>query len=244
MAGTVVCGARLVALMKSRRLMQPSEASAVRHAAQNIAREVWRDGMIWLLCFVAAALVSPFKSKLRLEAENAALRHQLIVLRRRLQGRVQLTNHDRWFFIQLYRWFPSILKVLTIIRPRALAQGRLSQLLALWRLIIEAECNGGATETGQRGPLSLLRKYFFERIAVEAISGAPDPCNRWPRISARALFAAGVVPPGRIRPILAAGVCAPPFKGSRSGYIAQSAHCANAPVVKTSDVKDAATSVL
>jgi hypothetical protein len=30
--------------------------------------------------------------------------------------RVRLTNNDRWFFIQLYRWFPSILKVLTIIR--------------------------------------------------------------------------------------------------------------------------------
>jgi hypothetical protein len=31
-------------------------------------------------------LASPFKSKLRLEAENAVLRHQLIVLRRRLHG--------------------------------------------------------------------------------------------------------------------------------------------------------------
>jgi hypothetical protein len=69
--------------------------------------------MIGLLCFVLAVLASPFKSKLRLEAENAVFRHQLIVLRRRLHGRVQLTNHDRWFFIQLSRWFPSILKVLT-----------------------------------------------------------------------------------------------------------------------------------
>jgi hypothetical protein len=33
------------------------------------------------------------------------LRHQLNVVRRRLSGRVQLTNNDRWFFIQLYRWF-------------------------------------------------------------------------------------------------------------------------------------------
>ena len=89
--------------------------------------------MIGLLCFALAVLASPFKSKLRLEAENAVLRHQLIVLKRRLHGRVRLTNNDRWFFIQLYRWFPSILKVLTIIRPdaRALAQGRLSLLLAL-----------------------------------------------------------------------------------------------------------------
>jgi hypothetical protein len=35
-----------------------------------------------------AAAASPFKSKIRLEAENAALRHQLIVLRRKLRGRV------------------------------------------------------------------------------------------------------------------------------------------------------------
>ena len=88
--------------------------------------------MIGLLCFALAVLALPFKSKLRLEAENAVLRHQLNVVRRRLPGRVRLTNHDRWFFIQLYRWFPSILRVLTIIRDaRALAQGRLSLVLAL-----------------------------------------------------------------------------------------------------------------
>jgi hypothetical protein len=45
----------------------------------------------------------PFKSKMRLEAENAVLRHQLIVLRRKLRGRVQFANSDRWFFVQLYR---------------------------------------------------------------------------------------------------------------------------------------------
>src|ERR1700737_55523 len=54
--------------------------------------------MIGLFCFVLAVLASPFKSKLRLEAENAVLRHQLNVLRRRLHGRVRLTNNDRWFF--------------------------------------------------------------------------------------------------------------------------------------------------
>src|SRR5262245_25086876 len=35
--------------------------------------------MIGLLCFVLAVIASPLKSKLRLEAENAVLRHQLIV---------------------------------------------------------------------------------------------------------------------------------------------------------------------
>ena len=73
--------------------------------------------MIALLCFFLGILASPFKSKSRLEAENAVLRHQLIVLRRKLRGRVRLTNSDRWFFIQLYRWFPSILSVIKIIQP-------------------------------------------------------------------------------------------------------------------------------
>jgi hypothetical protein len=78
--------------------------------------------MIGLLCFALAVLALPFKSKLQLEAENAALRHQVIVLRRRLHGRVRLTNQDRWFLIQLYRWFPSILSVVTIIRPETLVR--------------------------------------------------------------------------------------------------------------------------
>ena len=77
--------------------------------------------MIGLLCFVLAVLASPFKSKLRLEAENAVRRHQLNVVRRRLHGRVRLTNNDRWFF-KLYRWFPSILQVHTIIRPETLVR--------------------------------------------------------------------------------------------------------------------------
>ena len=42
--------------------------------------------MIALIRFVLAILGSPFKSKSRLEAENAALRQQLIVLRRRVKG--------------------------------------------------------------------------------------------------------------------------------------------------------------
>jgi hypothetical protein len=86
--------------------------------------------MIGLLCFLLAVLTSPFKSKLRLEAENTVLRHQLIVLRRR-HGRVRLTNHDRWFFVQLYRWFPSVLQVLAIIRPETLVRWHRAGFLLL-----------------------------------------------------------------------------------------------------------------
>src|ERR1700688_4649918 len=89
--------------------------------------------MIGLLRFVLAILVSPFKSKIRLEAENAVLRHQLIVLRRKLRRRVQFANSDRWFFVQLYRWFPSILQVLTIIRPETLIHWHRSGFRCYWR---------------------------------------------------------------------------------------------------------------
>src|SRR6476660_309174 len=89
--------------------------------------------MIALLCFLLAVLAASFKSKSRLEAENAALRHQWIVLQRKLQSRGRLTNNDRWFFIQLYRWFPAILKVLTIIRPETLVRWQRAGFRCYWR---------------------------------------------------------------------------------------------------------------
>src|ERR1700730_15794069 len=89
--------------------------------------------MIGLLCFVLAVLASPIKSKGRLEAENAVLRHQLIVLRRRVRGRVQPTNNDRWFFVQMYRWFPSILTVVTIVRPETLVRWHRAGFRRYWR---------------------------------------------------------------------------------------------------------------
>jgi hypothetical protein len=76
--------------------------------------------MIALRCFFLTLFVSPFKSKGRLEAESAALRYQLIVVQRKMRGRVQLTNGDRLFLVQLYRWFPSALKAITIVRPETL----------------------------------------------------------------------------------------------------------------------------
>jgi hypothetical protein len=89
--------------------------------------------MIGLLRFVLGILASPFKSKIRFAAENTALRHQSIVLRRKLRGRVQLANSDRWFLVQLYRWFLSILKVLTIIRPETLVRWHRVGFRSYWR---------------------------------------------------------------------------------------------------------------
>src|SRR5437764_13014307 len=89
--------------------------------------------MIAPLCFFLTLFASPFKSKSRLEAENAALRHQVIVLQRRVRGRVQLTNGDRLFLVQLYRWFPSVLNAITIIRPETLIRWHRAGFRRYWR---------------------------------------------------------------------------------------------------------------
>src|SRR5215475_5797293 len=120
--------------------------------------------MIGLLCFVLAVLASPFKSKARLEAENAALRHQLNVLKRKLHGRVRLTNHDRWFFIQLYRWFPSILQVLTIIRPETLVRWHRAGFRCYWRW--------KSRQQGGRPQIDTELRVLIRRMSVEIRFGA------------------------------------------------------------------------
>jgi transposase InsO family protein len=122
--------------------------------------------MIALVCFVLAMLASPFKSKSRLEAENVALRHQLIVLRRNVRGRLQLTNIDRWFFVQLYRWFPSILQVLTIIRPETLVRWHRAGFRRHWRW--KSQWRGGRPQIDAelRG---LIRQMSMENL----LWGAP-----------------------------------------------------------------------
>jgi hypothetical protein len=89
--------------------------------------------MMALLCFVLTVLASLFKSKSRLEAENAALRHQLAVLRRKVRGRFEFTNGDRWFFVQLYRCFPSILQAIAIIRPETIVRWHRAGFRRYWR---------------------------------------------------------------------------------------------------------------
>jgi len=122
--------------------------------------------MIELLYFILAVLASPFKSNTRLEAENAALRHQLIVLRRKVKGRAHLTNNDRWFFIQMYRWFPSILEVLVIIRPETLVHWHRAGFRHYWRW--------KSRSPGGRPQIETDLRALIRRISVEnPLWGAP-----------------------------------------------------------------------
>ena len=122
--------------------------------------------MIGLLCLFLALLASPFKSRIRLEAENAVLRHQLIVLRRKMQGRARLTNNDRWFFIQLYRWFPSIRQVLTIIRPETVVRWHRAGFRCYWRW--------KSRSWGGRPQIEAQLRALIRRMSIEnPLWGAP-----------------------------------------------------------------------
>src|SRR6266480_3850505 len=122
--------------------------------------------MFRLFCFVLAILASPFKSKSRLEAENAVLRHQLIVLRRKVKGRVRLTNSDCWFLVQLYRWFPSILQVLTIVQPETLVRWHHAGFRRYWRR--------KSRSPGGRPQLETNLRALIRRMSIEnPLWGAP-----------------------------------------------------------------------
>src|SRR5258708_15282385 len=122
--------------------------------------------MIGLFCFALAVLASPCKSKLRLEAENAVLRHQLIVLRRQLKDRARLTSNDRWFFVQMYRCFPAILKVLTVLRPETLVRWHRAGFRYYWRW--KSRPRGG------RPQIETELRVLIRRMSVEnPLWGAP-----------------------------------------------------------------------
>jgi len=73
--------------------------------------------MIAFLSLLLHVVVSPVKTKARLEAEIIMLRHQLNVLRLRVPSKPKLTVADRLLFVWLYRLFPSVLNAVTIIQP-------------------------------------------------------------------------------------------------------------------------------
>src|SRR6476660_7521750 len=123
--------------------------------------------MIALFCLWLTLFASPFKSKGRLEAENAALRHQVIILRRKVRGRVRLTNGDRLFFIQLSRWFPSVRKAITIVRPETLVRWHRAGFRRYWRW--------KSRSLGGRPKIAAELRALIRRMSAEnPLWGAPS----------------------------------------------------------------------
>jgi hypothetical protein len=122
--------------------------------------------MIPLIRLLFALLATPFRSKSVLEAENAALRQQIIVLRRKLRGRVRLSNGDRVFFIWLYRLFPSISRAMLIVCPDTLVRWNRAGFRRYWRWKSRARAGRPRIDRDLR---ALIRRKSIENV----LWGAP-----------------------------------------------------------------------
>jgi transposase InsO family protein len=122
--------------------------------------------MVALISFLLALFTSPFKSRSRLEAENAILRHQLAVLRRKARGRIHLTDADRLFLTLLYRWFPSVLQAVTIIQPETLVRWHRAGFRRYW--------HWKSRSLGGRPQIDGELRALIRRMSVEnPLWGAP-----------------------------------------------------------------------
>src|ERR1700682_6685900 len=86
-----------------------------------------------LLKLILGVLASLFRSRAKLEPENLVLRQQINVLRRRAPKRPHLNNTDRFLFVWLYRWFPSVLESVAIVRPETIIRWHRTGFRADWR---------------------------------------------------------------------------------------------------------------
>jgi hypothetical protein len=122
--------------------------------------------MIALIRLFLAVATSLMASRARLAAENVALRQQLIMLRRKLPGRVRLRNSDRVFFVWLFRLFPSTLKTIALIRPETLLRWHRAGFRRYWRW-------KSRLPIGRRPIAAELRSLIREMNADNPLWGAP-----------------------------------------------------------------------
>src|SRR5262245_24591940 len=78
-------------------------------------------------------LVDVFKSRIRLEAENLFLRHQLNIALRRAPPRFRLRGSDRAVMVWLVRLWPSLLGVAQVVEPETILRWQRVGFRAFWR---------------------------------------------------------------------------------------------------------------
>src|SRR5260370_5375680 len=120
--------------------------------------------MIEFLRLILHIMASLFKPRTKLVAEILVLRQKLNVLRRQVSKRPQLSNTDRFLFVWLYRWFPSVLSAIAILRPETIIRWHRARFQAYWRErsrkpvgrpIISAELRNLIGAMSRKSPLGL-----------------------------------------------------------------------------------------
>ena len=116
--------------------------------------------MIWL------ALVGLFRSRASLLAEILVLRHQLNIQRRRLPKRHAFRATDRLIFAALYRFVPTVINALAIVRPKTVIKWHRNGFKSYWRWK-SRRCGGRPVV-----PLE-VRRLIREMSIANSLWGAP-----------------------------------------------------------------------
>jgi transposase InsO family protein len=122
--------------------------------------------MIAFLGLLLHIVVSPFRTKARLEAEIILLRHQLNVLRRRVPSNPKLAIADRLVFVWLYRLFPLVLNAVTIVRPETVVRWHRTGFRLYWRW--KSRSRGGRPKIPGE-----IRRLIREMSLANRLWGAP-----------------------------------------------------------------------
>src|SRR6266508_5785895 len=119
-----------------------------------------------VLKLILCVLASLFKSRAALQAENLVLRQQINVLRRRAPKRPHLNNTDRFLLVCLYRWFPSILSAIAIVRPETIIRWHRAGFRSYWRW-------RSRNPVGRPKVSAELRRLIGEMSRANPLWGAP-----------------------------------------------------------------------
>jgi len=89
--------------------------------------------MLTLLSALGSLLSFRVRSRLTLELELVALRHQLTVLRRQRPGQPRLFSADRLLWVWLYRIWPQVLDAMVLVKPATVLDWHRKGFRLYWR---------------------------------------------------------------------------------------------------------------
>jgi transposase InsO family protein len=89
--------------------------------------------MLAILQMLGMLVADVLKSRMRLEAENLFLRHQLNIALRRAPPRLQLRGSDRALMVLLVRLWPSLLGAAQVVKPETILRWHRAGFGAYWR---------------------------------------------------------------------------------------------------------------
>jgi transposase InsO family protein len=89
--------------------------------------------MIAILHMLGMLVADVFKSRMRLEAENLFLRHQLNITMRRAPPRFRLRGSDRALMVWLVRLWPGLLGAARVVQPDTILRWQRAGYRAFWR---------------------------------------------------------------------------------------------------------------